>query len=379
MDRGIRPLNVTLLTLLVTATISGVMAFGVGFPGPARWVVAVHGASGLGLLLLAPVKIFVARRGLRRPGRSRKVISLTFTVLVLAALGSGLLHAVGGWRPYLGLLPMQLHVGAAVGAVALLVAHVAMHHRSAGRRWRPLLRRTDMTRRRALLGTGVVAGSAALWVITPGLPRRETGSHEVGSGNIAIVPVTQWMSDPVPQIAAAAWRLRTPDRSFDLAAIAALPQSTVRAVLDCTGGWFTEQEWRGVRLSALGLRQGASIEVVSTTGYRRRFPARDACLGPSALGRPWRPGSDRRAGAARVLVGEVGGLRRGGRRAVVVAAAVPLAVTLIVWGPRRACEWTAPCEVGSDRKCEMDKPLGSSIKWPCLAEGSANCCKADED
>ena len=38
MDRGIRSLNVTLLTLLVTATISGVVAFGVGFPGPARWV-----------------------------------------------------------------------------------------------------------------------------------------------------------------------------------------------------------------------------------------------------------------------------------------------------------------------------------------------------
>jgi hypothetical protein len=27
--------------------------------------------------------------------------------------------------------------------------------------------------------------------------------------------------------------------------------------------------------------------------------------------------------------------------------------------------------IGSDRKCEMDKPLGSSIKWPRLAEGSA--------
>ena len=29
-------------------------------------------------------------------------------------------------------------------------------------------------------------------------------------------------------------------------------------------------------LSALGLRQGASIEVVSTTGYRRRFPGHEA-------------------------------------------------------------------------------------------------------
>jgi DMSO/TMAO reductase YedYZ molybdopterin-dependent catalytic subunit len=289
MDRGIRPLNVTLLTLVVTAAISGVVAFGAGVPGPARWVIAVHGASGWGLLLLAPAKIGVARRGLRRPGRSRKVISLTFTVLVLAAIGSGLLHAVGGWRPYLGLLPMQLHVGAAVGAVVLLVAHVVMHHRRARRRWRPLLRRTDLTRRRAVLGTGVVAGSAALWVIAPGTPRRETGSHQVGSGNIADVPVTQWMFDPVPEISATAWRLRTPDRSFDSAAIAALPQNTVRAVLDCTGGWFTEQEWRGVPLSALGLRQGASIEVVSTTGYRRRFPASEAgtlLLATQASGRP---------------------------------------------------------------------------------------------
>ena len=301
MDRGIRPLNIALLTLLLTATISGVVAFGMGFPGHARWVVAVHGASGLGLLLLAPAKILVARRGLRRPGRSRKVISLTFTVLVLTAIGSGLLHAVGGWRPYLGLLPMQLHVGAAVGAVVLLVAHVVIHHRSAHRRWRPLLRRTDLTRRRALLGTGVVAGSAALWVIAPGLPRRETGSHEVGSGDIAKVPVTQWMFDPVPQIAVAAWRLQTPDRSFDLAAIAALSQCTVRAVLDCTGGWFTEQEWRGVPLSALGLRQGTSIEVVSTTGYRRRFPAREAgtlLLATHASGRPLSAGH---GGPARIV------------------------------------------------------------------------------
>ncbi len=301
MDRGIRPLNITLLTLLVTATISGIVAFGAGSPGPARWIVAVHGASALGLLLLAPAKIRVARRGLRRPGRSRKVISLTFAALVLAAIGSGLLHAVGGWRPYLGLLPMQIHVGASVGAVVLLVAHVVMHHRSVGRRWRPLLRRTDLTRRRALVGTGVVAGSAALWVIAPGLPRRETGSHEVGSGNIAIVPVTQWMFDPVPQIAAAAWRLRTPDESFDLAAIAALPQSSVRAVLDCTGGWFTEQEWLGVELSSLGLPRGKSIDVVSVTGYRRRFPARDAgtlLLATHAAGRPLSAGH---GGPARIV------------------------------------------------------------------------------
>ena len=35
--------------------------------------------------------------------------------------------------------------------------------------------------------------------------------------------------------------------------------------------------------------------------------------------------------------------------------------------------------VGSDRKCEMDKPLGSSIKWPRLAEGSAKLLKGGSD
>ena len=289
MGRGVRPLNITLLTLLVVATVSGVAAFGAGSSGPARWIVAVHGASGLGLLLLAPAKVVVARRGLRRPGRPRKVISLTFAALVVAAIGSGLLHTLGGWRTYLGLLPMQLHVGASVAAAALLIVHVVTHHRAPGRRWRPLLRRTDLTRRRALLGTGVVAGSAALWIVSPGLARRETGSHEVGSGNLAKVPVTQWLFDAVPSTSAVNWRLQTPDRSFDLATIAALPQSSVRAVLDCTGGWFTEQEWRGVLLAELGLRPGQSIEVVSRTGYRRRFPASEAgllLLATHAGGRP---------------------------------------------------------------------------------------------
>ena len=78
-------------------------------------------------------------------------------------------------------------------------------------------------------------------------------------------------------------------------------QSSVRAVLDCTGGWFTEQEWRGVPLSALGLRQGASIEVVSTTGYRRRFPAHEAgtlLLATHASGRPLSPGH---GGPARIV------------------------------------------------------------------------------
>jgi hypothetical protein len=35
--------------------------------------------------------------------------------------------------------------------------------------------------------------------------------------------------------------------------------------------------------------------------------------------------------------------------------------------------------VGSERQCEMDKPLGSSIKWPRLAEGGSKLLKRGPD
>jgi DMSO/TMAO reductase YedYZ molybdopterin-dependent catalytic subunit len=258
-------------------------------------VVGVHGTAGLGLLLLAPVKIRIARRGLRRRGRSRKVISLAFPALVLLAVGSGLLHTLG-FRAHLGLLPMQVHVGSALAAVALLGAHLWAHRR------RVTVRRTDVDRRLALRGAGLVAGAAALWFVVPGRDRRFTGSHDVGSGDPAVMPVTQWLFDPVPRIPAADWRLRTPDRELDLAAVAALPQTALRTVLDCTGGWYAEQEWRGVPLAALGLPPGPSIEVVAATGYRRRFPAAGAgglLLATHAAGQPLSAGH---GGPARLVV-----------------------------------------------------------------------------
>jgi hypothetical protein len=270
MERATRAVNVTILVLLVVATGTGVLAFAVGSPGPARWVTGIHAGSGLGLLLLLPAKSRIARRGLRRPGRSRKVIGLALGLLVLATVAGGLLHAVGGWRPYLGLLPMQVHVGAAVGALALLGVHLRLHRR------RVPVRRADLDRRRVLLGTGVVAGSAALGVLVPGVARRETGSHR-----LAALPVTQWLFDAVP---------RDPP-AVDLAG---LPAVTVRAVLDCTGGWYSDQEWRGVPVAALGLPPSPSIDVVSATGYRRRFPASEAgslLLATHVGGRPLRPGN----------------------------------------------------------------------------------------
>jgi DMSO/TMAO reductase YedYZ molybdopterin-dependent catalytic subunit len=284
MNQWVRLVNGALLALFVIATVTGGLAFAVGAGPAATAVVAVHGACGLGLLLLAPAKAWIARRGLRRPGGARrKAASIGLAALVLIAVASGLLHAIGGFGTYAGLLPMQMHVTAGLVAAALLGGHVWAH------RGRVAVHRVDVGRRAALRGAGLAVGAAVLWLVAPGRERRFTGSHEVGSGEPAAMPVTQWLLDPVPRIDAPGWRLRLPGRELDLAALAALPQRTERAVLDCTGGWWAEQEWRGVPLAALGLGDAPSIDVVSATGYRRRLPAGDAAgllLATHVGGRP---------------------------------------------------------------------------------------------
>lgn len=268
-----RRTNVALLVLLTVTAVTGVLAFGLGEPGWSRPIVVLHGAAGLGIVLLVPWKSVIARRGLGRPGRQRHVIGLLLALSVLVAIGSGVLHAVGGFRPYLGVLPMQLHVGAALLALPLFALHVQLHRRRV--RLRP--RRTDLSRRVALRSGALVAGAAALYAVLPAAARRETGSHEVGSGDPAALPVTQWLADSVPVLAPASWRLSTPGGELDLAALAALPQRRVRAVLDCTSGWYSEQDWRGVGLDVLLAGAGpGDIAVVSATGYRRLLPRAEA-------------------------------------------------------------------------------------------------------
>jgi len=163
MNRWKRQVNVTLLALSVMATATGWWALGTGSTTLAKIIITAHGVSGIALLVLFPAKSRIAKWGLRSAGRSRKVIGFALAALVLSTVAGGLLHAVGGWRTYLGLLPMQWHVGAATAAGVLLIGHVLIHHRIRWRRWRPLLRRTDLDRRAALGAAGIAAGAAALW------------------------------------------------------------------------------------------------------------------------------------------------------------------------------------------------------------------------
>jgi DMSO/TMAO reductase YedYZ molybdopterin-dependent catalytic subunit len=81
------------------------------------------------------------------------------------------------------------------------------------------------------------------------------------------------MFDSIPQIDTTTWGLRAGGRTWSYDELAGF-DDRVTATLDCTGGFYSTQEWSGARLDRLiGAKGGAaSIRVVSTTGYDRRFP-----------------------------------------------------------------------------------------------------------
>jgi len=293
------------MSVLCAAFASGGLAFGVGTVDGARLVAMAHGALGLGLLLLVPWKSVIIRRGLARgaPARGRKA-GVALGLLLLLSLSAGVLHVVNGYRGVAGVSALAVHVGAAAMALPFLL----MHARGRGQR----LRRSDLSRR-TLLRAGVFGvGSLAVYATLaasvsllelPGRQRRPTGSYEIGSGDPGVMPVTQWFTDAVPVVSRASWQVSLNLRPIPYSDLAA-GRDTVRAVLDCTGGWYAEQEWRGVALSRLLTQVPAgarSIDVISSTGYRRRLPLADLdqlLLATHAAGQPL---SDGHGGPVRLV------------------------------------------------------------------------------
>jgi DMSO/TMAO reductase YedYZ molybdopterin-dependent catalytic subunit len=257
---GGRRTNLALLVLLSVAFLTGWIAFAF-FSMPGRVVLMLHAATGFAILLLLPWKSVVARRGLRRP-RPARWASLVFAALILVSLAAGVAHSFGRPWPYFGdLTAMEFHVGAALAAIPFFLWHVL------ARRVRP--RATDLSRR-ALLRGGLLGAGALVLAAVPGAPRRLTGSYRLD-----YVPGTQWMFDPVPVLDRENWRLVAAGREWTYAELASY-SDRITAVIDCTGGWYCEQEWTGVRLNRL-LRPGAgdlSLFVRSVTGYSRRFDLR---------------------------------------------------------------------------------------------------------
>lgn len=272
--------NLALFAFLGIAFTTGWLALFYDNAG-SRASLIVHAASGYAIIALTPWKSLIAANGIRRR-RPGWWLSLAFTLSVVVSVIAGILHSTGLLIAAGPLSAMEVHIGAALVAVPLAVWHLAT-------RWirvRPL----DLSRRN-LLRTGTLAAAAiATYASTeaivrllqlPGAQRRATGSYEYGSLQADALPVTQWLFDPVPTVDASTWSLEVRAggtvrrwRYDELLAF----DDRVRATLDCTGGFYSTQDWSGVWLARLlpNSLAGSSIHVRSLTGYDRRFAMTEA-------------------------------------------------------------------------------------------------------
>ena len=272
LRRAGRRTNVALLVVLIGAVATGVLAFAAGTPIPARLATVVHGLFGLAVVLLVPWKTVIIRRA-----PTLRVASLALVVLMAVCIASGVVEVFGGYGVIWRLSPMQVHVGSAAVAAPLFAWHVLRHRRQR-------LRRLDLSRRTLLRTGALAAGVVATYTAFEGLGRLAgsssasriaTGSHYVRPD---AVPATIWLFDQVPALGVG-HRVHVAGTELAVADLTSR-STTLKARLDCTSGWYTDAEWTAVSLADLlspeQLAAAASIEVVSVTGYRRRFPADEA-------------------------------------------------------------------------------------------------------
>ncbi len=280
--------NLLLEALVVAAMVSGVTSWAVGTGWSRLWTL-LHGLCGLAILLLAPVKVRRSvRPGLRRRQPSRW-LSLAFGLLVLVTVAMGLLHATGLWFGVGYWSALWVHFLAAFSLIPLFLWHIV------SRPVRP--QTTDLNRRLVVGGSVLGVASAALYgslelavrvADLAGGRRRFTGSHEIASFDPERMPTVVWIDDRRPQGSLDDWSLTVAGASVSIEELWDLARP-LDAVIDCTGGWWSEQRWDVVSLAELGDWTGPSIKVESVTGYARWLPAGDAADLYLAVGYGGRP------------------------------------------------------------------------------------------
>jgi DMSO/TMAO reductase YedYZ molybdopterin-dependent catalytic subunit len=272
--------NLVLLAAVAALLATGVVAWLLPETVSAPLYLA-HRVAGLGLVAALVSKYPIARRSLRRRGPTASVwLGATTAVLAIGATALGLAWTAGlvSFDRPIAYSALSLHIAAGLGLGALVVAHALLRGES-----RPPLV-TLASRRAALRGIGLLAvafaATAALDRLSPA--RRVTGSRHAGSFTGNAYPVTIWSLDTVPVIDPASWRLTVRRATgaapamLRYADLAELPRREASVVLDCTGGWWTEQLWSGVGLHDLLARAGVGedatrVEVISVTGHRWTF------------------------------------------------------------------------------------------------------------
>ena len=259
---------------------TGMVSLFAASPGDA-WVFVAHDILAFALAALVVVKLRRVWSKLVTPAdwdRQAKA-GVIVTMFVALALASGWLWSGGGRIDLAGFTLLSWHL---VLGYALFAA-VAVHMWVRARR----LRFVDVAdRRQFLAAAGGIAGAVALWRLQRpasaliGLrsaKRRFTGSYEVASFEGNAFPTTSWVADdPRPLDDHRLHVTGLVDEPLTLRADELQSRHELTATLDCTGGFYSTQRWRGIRLGDLIDRAGPAanaqhVRVVSHTGYRWSF------------------------------------------------------------------------------------------------------------
>jgi len=293
-----------LFALVAVEAATGLLSLAAGRPAdwPLFWI---HRIAGLALLPLLGLKLYRVRGRLRGAASSpTRAASVALAAVAAATLGTGVFWTTGGNVPVGPWTTLNVHVGLGLALLPLLLVHLRRRAHDP----RGAVSRAD--RRDAVRVVGLLAAGALVWrgqrllASARGSARRFTGSKPTAelSGADTVggaFPVTSWVADDPEPVDRGSWTLRVTGRvrrelqlpldDDDLA-----PSTTRRATLDCTSGWYTVQDWGGVRvgdlLSAAGVADSARhVRFVSVTGYRWSLPlaeAREALLATHVGGDP---------------------------------------------------------------------------------------------
>jgi hypothetical protein len=288
---GLRFTNTLLLSLFCLLGLTGLS--GLVWPFPPI-LFSIHRAAAWALILLIPWKSLIAWRSLCR-GLDRRfdrnvmiVISLVLAAATLTVLVLGLMWAWNLGEYYVWIGPYAYsgvgwHWGIALGLAPLFLIHV-------WRRW-PRPKKIDFAgRRQALQLIGLGAATVASWGLAETVsrilqsedaPRRFTGSREDGSFSGLGYPVTSGADQGKIRLEPGTWNLTVKGAvqttlTLSYADVFALSSSEVTATLDCTGGWYTTQVWKGIRLQDLlakaGIHRGkVRLVLKDVSGYTAHF------------------------------------------------------------------------------------------------------------
>lgn len=280
--------NIILLLVLLFQTVTGYLGL-LNNQERFNWVLWAHGVGAYAVVLLLFWKGNIIWDALRRKKTwtwSRLVFLFT-TFLLLLTLVLGLIWTFNGPHYFLNISYVSWHIYTAVPLMILMLWH-SWKMRFIFRVPQALDRR-QFLRAAAFTLAGLfiwrTVNQAKTWLAVPGVLRRFTGSYERGSFSQQF-PSVSWIADYPSPIEQTNWQLTIAGEvdnalTFTYEQLQAMPTNTETATLDCTGGWYTVQEWQGVSLGDLlaqaGVKGGAdSVTVRAVSGYQRRFTLAEA-------------------------------------------------------------------------------------------------------